>query len=401
MFSALRRLDTFPVRLGFYNYQGSRVVRRHRPKLSFSSTGGPLQPSSLSLVNILMNAYPLAQPLPPLVIVLASLSSWGAAWAAPEEIEPSMPVALSRIYDSGTPETLEDLRLMDAYQRQLVRKVASATVGVQIGATQGSGVIISPEGYVLTAAHVAGTPKLEVSVIFPDGQRHRGRTLGMNKNLDAGLIKLDPPQADQHEGPWPSVDMGHASDLRPGSWCLALGHPGGYQPGREPVARFGRVLVNRDSVIETDCILVGGDSGGPLFDMEGKVVGVHSRIGSHLTKNLHVPVEAYRADWDRLAGGESWGSLLSVIGRPIIGVLGDRDSDEPRISQVLPASPAEAAGLQPGDLIVRFGGEEVQEFKRLKELVDRRQPGDEVVVEVRRGDETREFRLIVGALGGS
>ena len=311
-----------------------------------------------------------------------------------------MPVALSRIYDAGTPETLEDLRLMDAYQRELVRRVASATVGIQIGTTQGSGVIINPEGYVLTAAHVTGQVGLEVRVMFPDGRHHRGRTLGMNKSLDAGLIKLDPPQADQNEGPWPSVAMGRASDLRPGSWCLALGHAGGYQPGREPVARFGRVLANRDSVIETDCILVGGDSGGPLFDMEGRVVGVHSRIGSHLTKNLHVPVEAYRADWDRLARGDSWGSLLSVIGRPIIGVLGDRNSDEPRISQVLPASPAERAGLQPGDLIVRFGGEEVREFKRLKELVDRRQPGDTVLVEVRRGDQTREFLLMVGALGG-
>lgn len=335
------------------------------------------------------------------LMLAASLSSALVPAGSADERESPIPVALTRVFPNGTPETLEDLRLMDAYQQDLVRKVSPATVGLQIGATQGSGVIVSADGYVLTAAHVAGQAGLEVRVIFSDGRFHRGRTLGMNKSVDAGLIKLDPPAADGAETPWPFVEMGRASELRPGSWCLALGHPGGYQAGRSPVARFGRVLVTRESVIETDCILVGGDSGGPLFDMQGRVVGVHSRIGSQLTKNLHVPVGAYRTDWDRLARGDSWGSLLTVIGRPVIGVLGDRNTDEPRIAEVLPASPAEQAGLQPGDLITRFDGEEVPKFHTLKELVDRRQPGDEVKVEILRDDTPLEFHLIIGALGGS
>jgi serine protease Do len=192
--------------------------------------------------------------------------------------------------------------------------------------------------------------------------------------------------------------MGDTARLRAGSWCLALGHPGGYQLDRLPSARFGRVLVVNDKLIETDCILIGGDSGGPLFDMEGRVVGIHSRIGSQLSKNLHVPVHAYRDSWDRLVRGEKWGSLLSLVGRPVIGVLGDRNTEVPRIAQVLPASPAESAGLQPGDLVVRFGDDEVKKFGDLKDLVSRRSPGDEVVVVVLRGEKTMEFSLVVGAV---
>ena len=111
------------------------------------------------------------------------------------------------------------------------------------------------------------------------------------------------------------------------------------------------MLVINNTFIETDCILIGGDSGGPLFDMEGRVVGIHSRIGSQLSKNLHVPVNAYRDSWDRLVRGDAWGSLLNLVGRPVIGVLGDRNTEVPRIAQVLPASPAESAGLKPGDLV--------------------------------------------------
>jgi serine protease Do len=179
---------------------------------------------------------------------------------------------------------------------------------------------------------------------------------------------------------------------------MALGHPGGYQIDRPPVARFGRILSNTKSVIETDCKLVGGDSGGPLFDMEGNVIGIHSRIGRKLTKNLHVPVQTYRDDWDRLARGDSWGKLLSSVGRPVIGVLGAKDSDEPRIVEVVDASPAQRAGIRPGDLITKFGSQEVKTFQTLKTLVSQRNPGDEVKVEVLRGRETLKFSLVIGAL---
>lgn len=316
----------------------------------------------------------------------------------------TLPVALQHIYASGVPHSLDELRLMDEHQRALVERLQPVTVGIGIKSTQGSGVIISADGYVLTAAHVAGEANRQVDIMTSDGRTWSGMTLGMYKTLDAALIKITAAshgagdeQSAAEEQTWPYAAMGDSANLRPGSWCLALGHPGGFQPDRQAPVRFGRVLTVNKRVIETDCILIGGDSGGPLFDMEGRVVGVHSRIGVGLTKNLHVPVHAYQDNWKRLARGESWGDLRELTGPPRIGVKGEPGVVEARIFQVLPASPAEAAGLRSGDLVVRVGDEGVSTFDDLKQSVARLNPGDDVTVIVLRGTERKEFTVIIGA----
>jgi serine protease Do len=334
-------------------------------------------------------------------IVIATASP-----AAAEETESTLPVALQRIYSAGAPANLDELRLMDAHQRDLIQRLAQFTVGIEIGPTQGSGVIISSDGVILTAAHVAGTPGRNVRVWTSDGQQHRGKTLGVNYDRDAGLIKITPSstEGDDEKTPaekvWPHAEMGDMSPPPLGSWCLALGHPGGYQLDRQPPVRFGRVLSITNKYIETDCILIGGDSGGPLFDMEGRVIGIHSSIGSQLNKNMHVPVYVYRDHWNRLVRGDAWGSLRNLVGRPVIGVTGDPSTNAPKIAQVLPASPADSAGLKPGDLVLRFGDDAVKKFDDLKEFVGRRNPGDEVVVVVMRGTETLELPVIIGSRQG-
>jgi hypothetical protein len=175
--------------------------------------------------------------------------------AAQDDGASTLPVALQRIYSSGVPTSVDELRLMDEHQRTLVQRLLQVTVGLEIGPTQGSGVIISSDGYILTAAHVAGEANRNVWVMTSDGRRLRGKTLGMNKGMDAGLIKIDDAPREGEDPPpdaknqWPHADMGSASELRPGSWCLALGHPGGYQLDRQPAARFGRVLSVTNSVI--------------------------------------------------------------------------------------------------------------------------------------------------------
>src|SRR5205807_4246056 len=107
-------------------------------------------------------------------------------------------------------------------------------------------------------------------------------------------------------------------------WCVVTGHPGGFRPGRSPVVRVGRILelnlTSPRAYLRTDCTLVGGDSGGPLFDMHGRVIGIHSRIGGSITANLHVPVDTYRETWDRLVKGERWGG---GIGRPVRPTQGE------------------------------------------------------------------------------
>ncbi len=280
------------------------------------------------------------------------------------------------VFSKTAPESLDDLRSMEARVKQLVAQLTPATVAVRVGGAMGSGVIIQG-GYVLTAGHVSGKPGQRATVILHDGKRLQAETLGRNRMMDSGLIKIT------EQGEWPTVEMGKATDLSRGEWCLCLGHPGGYQPGRPPVVRLGRVVRNDRSAIRTDCTLVGGDSGGPLFDMQGRVIGIHSRIAASLTANFHVPIDTYLASFERLAQGDEFGN----VERPVIGVRGEDHDQGCRLVEVFPRLPAAEAGLREGDIIVRIGDAPVKNLLDLVAAVNNHEPGDEVTVEFIRGDQ--------------
>jgi serine protease Do len=296
--------------------------------------------------------------------------------------------------DKRIPETVEDLRIIQERVKKAAAKVMPCTVAIRIGSNAGSGVIVSKDGYVLTAGHVAhgyasSEPDRDVMVILPNGRRLKGKTLGANVALDSGMIRIT------DEGEWPFVEMGDASKLKEGAWCLALGHPEGYRPGRSPVLRLGRVLSRSDKSLRTDCALVGGDSGGPLVDLDGKVIGIHSRIGDSLAWNFHVPVDTYRVTWDRLVKGEVWGGGRKRSG-PYIGVQLNEDSPECRIAKVDKNSPAEKAGLKADDVVILFGKDKVEDLEDLITLIGRRKPGDEVPIRVRRGKEILNLKVVIG-----
>jgi serine protease Do len=193
---------------------------------------------------------------------------------------------------------------------------------------------------------------------------------------------------------WTHAPLGRSGDLQLGAWCVATGHPGGWQSDRGPVARVGRVLANGNTVVVTDCTLLGGDSGGPLFDMNGRVIGIHSRITNELTDNMHVPIDGFRDDWTRLVNSEKWGHLPGF--GPIIGVQGDPAAQHAIVTAVVPDSPADKAGIQAGDIIVEFDGVAIGNFESLRGQVSRRDPGDRVNVRLKRGGETLDLRLVVG-----
>ena len=295
---------------------------------------------------------------------------------------------LEKIFGGDAPQSVGDLKAMQEHLQKLTEKIVPCTVGVRVGPAQGSGVIISKDGYVLTAAHVVGRPNIDVTFVLPDGSTVKGKTLGMNRTIDAGLMKI----TDERE--WPFVEMGISKELKEGQWCVATGHPGGYEKGRSPVVRFGRVLQNHDSVIMTDCTLVGGDSGGPLFDMQGRVIGINSRIAGPLNANMHVPVNTFRDTWDRLAKAEAWGSMAGNA--PFLGVQGDPETKEAKISKVFPGTPAEQAGLKVGDIVLKFDGQEIAEFAKLSSIVADKAPGDKVKIQVKRGEETLDLEVVIG-----
>jgi serine protease Do len=207
-----------------------------------------------------------------------------------------------------------------AIQRQVETiqpRLVNATVHLFTGSGSGSGVIVSKEGHVLTAAHViAGRGAANgVRVTLQDGRTFRGTILGQDKDTDLGIVKIEGEDL-------PVAPIGDSAVLNRGQWILATGHPLGRKDGRPPVLRIGRVSpswrrgsVGEPARIVTDAPLISGDSGGPLFDLSGRVVGINSMIttGERRMASIHVPVNLAKA---ALAAAKQGESIESWAGPP-------------------------------------------------------------------------------------
>jgi len=342
----------------------------------------------------------------PLAATLAALLLFGALRATADESPPPKSDAqksdapATGSIDDLKPTSVADLKKIESRVRDVARKITKAVVSVRVGASQGSGVIVSDDGFVLTAGHVVGKPDEEVVFTLPDGREVKGKTLGMNRAIDSGMMQITDKHPDG--GKWPHVEMAEADQIEAGDWCVSAGHPGGYMEGRAPVIRLGRVLFTNERVLCSDCTLVGGDSGGPLFDLEGRVVGIHSRIGWQVTTNFHVPINTYHDTWDRLAAGEAWGGRggggTPAEGRPLIGVGVQRRSSVCKINQVFPRSPAARAGIRVGDVIRKFDGSDVGGFADLVAQLSEKEPGDEVDLLLDRDGEEVTIKLKLGGI---
>jgi len=303
---------------------------------------------------------------------------------------------LGRMLKGDEPRNQLELISLEKQQTKVAEKVNLVTVNLQHGSTQGSGVIITGEGYILTAAHVAGRPNQKMTIILHDGTRLDGVTMGVNRNMDAGLVRIT-SERDTVNNPWSHASLGASSELQMGQWVIATGHPGGWMADRPAVVRIGRLLRILPSTLVTDCSLIGGDSGGPLFDLQGKLIGIHSRIGVEVEDNMHVPVDVFDESWERLVKNEAWGSLPGF--KPAIGVRGTSDKATENIcklSSVEPKGPADKAGLRAGDVVLKFDNQPVQTFDDLKAAVDSVTPGEHVTVELQRDGKPMSLRLIVG-----
>jgi serine protease Do len=290
-----------------------------------------------------------------------------------------------------TPTSVADLAVIQAGIQQAAAKGVPATVGISIGGAFGSGVIVTEDGYVLTAGHVVGWPGRDATIIFPDGKHVKATTLGVNRDMDSGMLKITV------DAKYPYVELGHSSDLKQGDWCVTLGHPGGFIRDRSPVVRAGRVLtapdgfVNKDA-IRTDCTIVGGDSGGPLLDTAGRLIGIHSRISDDVTDNYHVPIDTFRDTWNRLAKGDTWGKEQVPTG-PLLGINGQDVDAGCKVTDVFPGTPAARIGLARDDIVVSFGGESINGLARLKKLIAKHEAGDEVPLVIERAGEKKEMKV--------
>lgn len=330
-------------------------------------------------------------------LVIAPVDASGAAPTTRPAVRPTTrPKTLTP--SVAMPRTTADLRSLERRVKTVVEKAQPAVVGILARGTQGSGVVVSKDGYVLTAGHVASVPNVPVDVVFPDGKRARGVTLGMNLDIDSGMVKIT------DEGKFPFVEMGDSRSLKPGAWVVAMGHPGGYRKERTPPVRLGQVLEASATTLRTNCTLMSGDSGGPLFDLDGRVVGIHSRIGEFTYFNMHVPVETYHETWDLLAGADRWGGRFGPRDlpheAPVLGVeLVETDPKRAEVSLVIPGTAAYSAGLAQHDVIVKYNGQPITSHDKLKVLIARSKVGEEVTIEVLRGGKSKTIKARLGARG--
>jgi len=325
--------------------------------------------------------------------------------AHPDEAFSSPPATASS--PAATPPANTSVSVLDRQIQDLVARVTPATVGLLApgGGASGSGVIVSSDGLILSAAHVSLVGREgDFLVLFPDGRQATARPLGAQTGRDASMLQI------VEEGPWPFVEVGK-DNPKGGDWVVAMGHPGGFDLHRSPPVRVGRVLSSPEEglpFVTTDCTVSGGDSGGPLFDLEGRVVGIHSNIGMMLSQNRHVPISVYHQDWERMAKGDRWGGrlasgptderFLDPGQRPRLGVVFDAQKVGAGavVEEVLSDSPAALAGIRPGDRITSFAGSKVTDGPSLVELVQAAESGERISVEIQREGKTETIELILG-----
>jgi serine protease Do len=295
---------------------------------------------------------------------------------------------------AGEPiRNLADLTKIESKVQDVSRKVMPATVALLSDDTgsSGSGVITTAGGLILTAAHVVQGAE-EVVVVFPDGLQVPGKVLGANYSKDIAMVQIT------KEGTWPFADLGASKPLEAGDWVIALGHSAGFDAARTPPVRFGRVVSKGPgNFLTTDCTLIGGDSGGPLFDLEGRVVGINSSIGMSLTNNNHAGIDGFRTDWDRLIAGEAWGQLqMNPFANPDMPVLGIGAEDARGVRGVVvgavaPRSPAAASGLRAGDIIVSIDEKPIRNYRELTVMLAKREAGDRIHLQVMRDTRTSQI----------
>jgi serine protease Do len=309
-----------------------------------------------------------------------------------EETEDRQPETLP-----SSPKSLDDLRRIQDQLVGSIEKTSIATVAISFASRHGSGlvgsgIVVTEDGYVLTAGHVSAGVDRPVTVTFPNGDTFNGETLGMSMASDTGMVKIT------EKGPFPFVLLAEAGDIEIGQWCYALGFPGGFDPERGAVARIGRLIGRSRSTIRTDCKLAGGDSGGPLFNLRGELIGIHSRISDSSDENYHAPISAFHRGWEDLKDKQVTHFWEERNG----GFLGITDSSSLEddagllILKIMPLTAAAESGLEPGDIITNVNGEKVIDRLEYSAAIEGHHPGDIVEIRFRRGRQSATINVELG-----
>jgi serine protease Do len=267
----------------------------------------------------------------------------------------------------------------------------------------GSGFIVDKDGIILTNAHVVEGAD-EVRVKLPDRREFKGKVAGIDTTTDIAVVKIDAKDL-------PAVKIGEPSKVRVGEWVLAIGSPFGFENTVTAgiVSATSRSLPEGSYVpfIQTDAAVNPGNSGGPLFNMKGEVIGINSQIysrsGGFQGIAFAIPIDAaINVERQLLAHGKVERGRLGVGVQEVTQSLAKSFGlDRPRgalVSQVEPGSPAEKGGLKPGDVIVAFNGKPIEQSNQLPPLVAQVKPGSPAKMDVWRNGRQETLTFSVGAM---
>ena len=265
----------------------------------------------------------------------------------------------------------------------------------------GSGFIISADGFVMTNAHVVDGAD-EVLVTLPDKREFKAKLIGADKRTDVAVVKIDSTGL-------PFVRIGDVNRLRVGEWVMAIGSPFGL----ENTVTAGIVSAKqRDTgdylpFIQTDVAVNPGNSGGPLINMRGEVVGINSQIfsrsGGYMGISFAIPIdEAMRVSEQLRASGRVTrgriGVQIAEVTREVAESIGLGKPQGALVRSVEAGSPAEKAGVEPGDIITRFEGRAIEKASDLPRQVGNTKPGTRSAITVFRRGQNRDLNITIAEL---
>lgn len=268
--------------------------------------------------------------------------------------------------------------------------------------SMGSGFIVDPEGLVVTNNHVIEGAS-EIIVTLNDGERHPAELVGRDPKTDLALLRIEVDE------PLPYADFGDSESTRAGDWVIAIGNPfglGGTATTGIVSARGRDIQAGPfDDFLQIDAPINQGNSGGPLFDTSGKVIGVNTAIyspnGGNVGIGFAIPAALVRPIVDQLRNDgyveRGWlGVQIQQIDEEIAEGLGLESTNGALVASVVPESPADAAGLEPGDVIVGFEDAEIEDIKDLTRQVAAVRPDSEVELQVWRDGKTVDLEVDLG-----
>ena len=270
----------------------------------------------------------------------------------------------------------------------------------------GSGFIVSPDGYILTNAHVVADAD-SVNVRMTDRREYQAKVVGVDPRTDVAVIKIEAKNL-------PTVKIGDPAKLRPGEWVLAIGSPFGF----ENSATAGIVSATARSLpgdsgssyvpfIQTDVAVNPGNSGGPLFNMRGEVVGINSQIfsqtGGYMGLSFAIPIDVAANVQDQLikTGRVVRGKIGVTIQDVNAQFAESFGLDRPRgalVSSVENGGPGQKAGIKPGDVILGVNGTDIQRYGEVSGRIAAMKPGSDAKVTVWREGKEQSFNVKVGEL---